>query len=88
VDSPKAEEIDCSICTGCLKYRPNVSTHQRCSGYYETPCLHVYHRECLFEWLKVKLECPVCRKSLPQPLEYDGAAMSLFSDDEYEPADS
>jgi len=23
VDSPKAEEIDCSICLCCLKFRPN-----------------------------------------------------------------
>ena len=58
VDSPKAEDIECSICKGCLKYRPNSVSQQRCSGYYETPCMHVYHRECLFAWLEIKLECP------------------------------
>ena len=44
--------------------------------------MHVYHRDCLLEWLKVKLECPQCRMPLPKPQEYDGAAVSLFSDDE------
>ena len=62
VDSPKAEEIDCSICRSCLKFKPNTEGGAqplvRCSGYYETPCLHVYHRECLLAWLNVKLECP------------------------------
>ena len=52
----------------------------RCSGYYETPCLHVYHKECLLKWLKVRLECPVCRNSLPKPFEYDGAATSFVDD--------
>ena len=50
--------------------------------------MHVYHRECLFAWLEIKLECPECRAALPKPLEYDGVASSIFSDDEYEPADS
>lgn len=25
------------------------------------PCAHVYHRECVEEWLKMKLFCPLCK---------------------------
>lgn len=31
----------------------------------KTPCNHKFHVPCLLEWIKVKLECPVCRKKLP-----------------------
>lgn len=33
--------------------------------YMITPCDHLFHTECLSQWLEIKLECPVCRASLP-----------------------
>jgi hypothetical protein len=30
-----------------------------------TPCKHVFHTECLESWVVVRLECPVCKQSLP-----------------------
>eukprot|EP00927_Polykrikos_kofoidii_P032158 TRINITY_DN27476_c0_g1_i1.p1 TRINITY_DN27476_c0_g1~~TRINITY_DN27476_c0_g1_i1.p1 ORF type:complete len:542 (-),score=62.38 TRINITY_DN27476_c0_g1_i1:175-1695(-) len=30
-----------------------------------TPCDHVFHRNCLQQWMDVKTECPTCRASLP-----------------------
>ena len=33
--------------------------------YMITPCYHIFHSECLESWMKYKLQCPVCRESLP-----------------------
>ena len=33
--------------------------------YMITPCHHIFHAECLQSWMKYKLQCPVCRESLP-----------------------
>lgn len=31
-----------------------------------TPCKHIFHIECLEEWMKIKYSCPQCRCILPQ----------------------
>lgn len=36
-------------------------------AYMITPCNHLFHAECLSRWLDVKLECPLCRATLPTP---------------------
>ncbi|GMM47876.1 ubiquitin-protein ligase [Pichia kluyveri] len=33
--------------------------------YMVTPCNHIFHTECLEQWMVYKLQCPVCRNSLP-----------------------
>ncbi|EGW30268.1 uncharacterized protein SPAPADRAFT_52369 [Spathaspora passalidarum NRRL Y-27907] len=33
--------------------------------YMITPCHHIFHDECLENWMKYKLRCPICRESLP-----------------------
>ena len=30
------------------------------------PCNHVFHCECLLQWMEVKMKCPYCRLNLPQ----------------------
>eukprot|EP00937_MAST-01D_sp_MAST-1D-sp2_P002413 g2413.t1 len=50
-------EVDCPICMS------RVSTTTR--GYMVTPCGHVFHDECLMQWMDVKMECPSCRAPLP-----------------------
>ncbi|OZJ06988.1 hypothetical protein BZG36_00195 [Bifiguratus adelaidae] len=62
---------DCAICM-----LPIEIDHQRSSapaglavlqrtGYMVTPCCHIFHTECLERWMRVKLECPICRAFLP-----------------------
>ena len=36
--------------------------------YMITPCLHVFHSECLEEWFKMKKECPNCRTEITQDM--------------------
>ncbi|KAJ2956270.1 hypothetical protein NQZ79_g7864 [Umbelopsis isabellina] len=35
------------------------------ANYMVTPCHHLFHTECLEKWMRIKLECPVCRAYLP-----------------------
>ena len=61
----KVEEeggIDCVICMSPVDY--NDPTKRMV-----TPCGHFFHPECLERWLKVKMECPTCRRPLP-PSEF------------------
>lgn len=50
-------EVDCVICMS------NVVVNGR--NRMATPCDHVFHEECLQEWMDVKMECPTCRRILP-----------------------
>ena len=35
--------------------------------YMLTPCNHLFHTECLAQWMDEKMECPTCRGALPVP---------------------
>ena len=37
------------------------------SGRMVAPCSHCFHTACLQRWMDVKMECPTCRRPLPQP---------------------
>jgi transmembrane E3 ubiquitin-protein ligase len=50
--------LECSIC-----YEP-IDVRKR-HDYMLAPCNHLFHRECLVQWMDVKMECPICRTSLP-----------------------
>lgn len=56
-------ELECVICYNSIHL--NVQ-----SNYMITPCDHLFHEECLLQWMHVKLECPVCRSQLP-PVDDD-----------------
>ena len=65
--------LDCSICRE--EFIPTTSIDERAQKYYlgKLPegaiviikvCHHIFHQNCLSQWLYQKLECPNCRCSL------------------------
>jgi hypothetical protein len=50
--------FECCICYNEIDIRNR-------SGYMLAPCDHLFHRDCLVQWMEVKMECPICRKDLP-----------------------
>ena len=51
---------DCVICMGSVE-ECDKSSHMI------TPCNHLFHGECLLQWMDVKMECPTCRAKIPPP---------------------
>jgi len=60
-DTEQESNKECVICYNAIEQ----ATERGASDYMVTPCDHLFHRECLSQWLDVKLECPVCRATLP-----------------------
>lgn len=56
--APLAPTLDCSICYDAIDIRKS-------HDYMLAPCNHLFHRECLVQWMDVKMECPICRTELP-----------------------
>jgi hypothetical protein len=50
--------IDCVICYN----RINITEPK---SYMLAPCDHIFHTECMSQWMNVKMECPICRMELP-----------------------
>jgi Ring finger domain len=50
--------LDCVICYNA------IDVHNR-RGYMLAPCDHIFHKDCLVQWMDVKMECPICRTELP-----------------------
>jgi hypothetical protein len=42
----------CSICLEKFLEKDNITY---------LPCLHLFHENCIFEWLKRKKNCPICK---------------------------
>lgn len=45
----------CAVCISSIKHNETVR---------RLPCHHVFHCECIDEWLKRKAACPVCRDQI------------------------
>lgn len=46
-------------------YFQSLSTPIKRQKYMITPCDHIYHSVCLESWMKLKNECPYCKRSIP-----------------------
>mmetsp|Transcript_1620 Transcript_1620/g.1560 ORF Transcript_1620/g.1560 Transcript_1620/m.1560 type:complete len:127 (-) Transcript_1620:18-398(-) len=72
---------ECVICMQDLKYDlcedGDLNTSKdRLAEYMRTPCNHKFHDFCLRDWMKVKMECPTCRREIPPIIDEE-------NDDEY-----
>ncbi|KAG7364250.1 ring finger domain containing protein [Nitzschia inconspicua] len=56
--NPSMPKFDCVIC-----YNEIDITNR--TGYMLAPCEHLFHKDCLVQWMEVKMECPICRATLP-----------------------
>ena len=45
--------IECSICLEIINNK-----------YSLTICNHIFHNKCIYQWLKIKNTCPICREIL------------------------
>lgn len=63
-DSVHDSEPKCPIC---------MSYYVLDDGLIKMPCQHVFHDDCLTQWLNLNNTCPICRLELPtNDLEQDG----------------
>ncbi|KAI7897604.1 uncharacterized protein BX663DRAFT_556558 [Cokeromyces recurvatus] len=63
-----AANKDCAICMLPIDMHHGHSSLNVVlsrTNYMVTPCHHIFHTECLEKWMRIKLECPVCRAYLP-----------------------
>ncbi|VVT55234.1 uncharacterized protein SAPINGB_P004494 [Magnusiomyces paraingens] len=68
--------VDCAICMTPVELviTPKASSAAFVSSpalilarrkYMVTPCRHVFHTECMEQWMRTRLQCPICRNPLP-----------------------
>mmetsp|Transcript_71804 Transcript_71804/g.149994 ORF Transcript_71804/g.149994 Transcript_71804/m.149994 type:complete len:647 (+) Transcript_71804:352-2292(+) len=53
------QENDCAICM------MTVGSDNDSGPRVTTPCDHHFHEDCLKRWIEIKMECPVCRRPVP-----------------------
>lgn len=68
--------FDCAICMqdlevqvigpgGAAESGLNAGGMLARRAYMVTPCRHIFHSACLEGWMKYRLQCPICRETLP-----------------------
>jgi transmembrane E3 ubiquitin-protein ligase len=78
-DNKKNKVFDCAICMQDIEV-PILTSAGGMSGnsmtegatsllgrrtYMVTPCRHIFHSACLESWMRLRLQCPICRESIP-----------------------
>lgn len=72
------KEYECVICMQDVEVR-TVTAEEGAEGglakgaeamlarraYMVTPCRHIFHSKCLEAWLRLRLQCPMCRELVP-----------------------
>jgi hypothetical protein len=53
VDNPLSAIVSCAICLGDYAHGEAIQGSKN--------CVHVFHSECIMDWLVKHQECPICR---------------------------
>lgn len=75
----KRKIFDCAICmqeievlvlaapgaAGASRMADGASSILSRRAYMVTPCRHIFHSTCLESWMRLRLQCPICRESIP-----------------------
>lgn len=61
------EDPDCSICGESFEHPDDADSVTATDQVWVTPCKHLYHKSCLSQWMEQRMDCPLCRKVLPEP---------------------
>ena len=66
VPSLAADDQECPICQSSLL---EAEEGQAALAVWQTPCRHLFHSECLVDWIlkEEHMDCPLCRAPLPRP---------------------
>ena len=59
-EEEKKEKDERDACAICLVNLENNDKIRR------LPCKHLFHSDCVMNWFKERMSCPVCRKDLAQ----------------------
>jgi len=66
---PLKDNDVCAICLSVLDIRKEDDDEAALEAAMETlrvlPCMHVFHKICIFEWLGSDKSCPLCRYRYP-----------------------
>jgi hypothetical protein len=52
-----SNDSQCPICLNSIQPKPTCQEEEK----KVLDCSHIFHRECIGEWLKRKHNCPICR---------------------------
>ena len=55
LEQGNSKEAQCLVCLAPLKNGDQVSTSNN------SECDHIFHYECIYQWLQQNTECPLCR---------------------------
>lgn len=58
VKGENLEQEQCTVCRAEFEKKHSVKV---------LPCGHVYHPECIDQWLRISKKCPVCSREAQKP---------------------